>query len=255
MILSKSLPKKNNKDASMPLLGHISELRNRLIISTILIIVSSIIAFYFYDFIVYFLFEPFKQLNRVEGSDVLFVNTILEGFLIKIKVSLIGGIIISMPIHILNIVRFIFPGLKQKEKWTISISLFVGFFLAVFSIYYGYFKIIPLSIMFLTSAGFIPEDIGLLLNFSKNIFYILHFLFITVLLFQLPIFLEALLAMNIIKRSFLMKGSRFIVVIIFVLSAILTPPDLISQISIALPLIILYFLAILIAKIFKFGEG
>ena len=95
----------------------------------------------------------------------------------------------------------------------------------------------------------------MLLNYNRNIFYILQFIFIALVLFQTPIVLELLLVANVLKRKTLLRFSRYIVVGIFALSALLTPPDFISQVSLAAPLIVLYFLTILIAKIFKFGEG
>ena len=122
------------------------------------------------------------------------------------------------------------------------------------SAYYAYYQIIPISIAFLTNTGFIPERVGLLLNYQKNIFYVFRFMLVTLILFQLPIILEVLMVVSLVKRRTLMRTSRFFVVGIFVLSALMTPPDFISQVSVALPLILLFFLTILIAKIFHFGE-
>ena len=94
----------------------------------------------------------------------------------------------------------------------------------------------------------------MLLNYGQNIFYIFQYLLVSLVLFQLPILLEILLIVNIIKRKTLLKASRYMIVFIFILAAILTPPDFMSQVTLALPLIVLYFLTIFIAKIFKFGE-
>ena len=110
------------------------------------------------------------------------------------------------------------------------------------------------KLRFLTSSKFIPFNVGLLLNYTKNIFYILQFIFIALVIFQTPIILELLLISNVVKRKALLKMSKYIIILIFVLSALLTPPDFISQVSLATPLIVLYFLTILIAKIFRFGE-
>jgi sec-independent protein translocase protein TatC len=134
------------------------------------------------------------------------------------------------------------------------IGLLVSFVLIIFSFYYSYYRIIPLSVRFLTSSHFIPVDVGMLLNYNRNIFYILQFIFITLVVFQTPIILEILLIMNVVQRRTLLLISRYVIVGIFVLSAIITPPDFISQISLTVPLVGLYFLTILIAWIFKFGE-
>jgi sec-independent protein translocase protein TatC len=93
-----------------------------------------------------------------------------------------------------------------------------------------------------------------LLNYQANVFYILTFILWAVLAFQFPLLMEILLVMNILKRKQVLRASRFVVVGIFIISALITPPDFISQLGVALPLMFFYFLALLVAKIFKFGE-
>ncbi len=240
-------------NTTLPLIEHLRELRKRLIISFISLTLGTIICFIFYKSIIEILYRPFEILDSNDGR-LLFVNTIFEAFLTKIQVSVLAGMILTFPIHLYNIVKFIFPGLKSKERKVLIFSLGISFVLIIFSAYYSYYNIIPLSIAFLTTSGFIPENVGMLLNFGKNIFYIFQFLFIALVLFQLPILLELLMIMKIVKRKTLFKSSRYVIVATFIITAILTPPDFISQVTLAFPLIVLYFLTILIAKIFKFGE-
>lgn len=238
---------------------HLLELRKRLIVSLLAALAASVVCFIFYDRILSFLFSPFSKIKAgeqlLQEGKVLFVNTIFEGFLIKLKIALLSGFILSAPVHLFNIVRFVFPGLTPKEKKVIVISLAASFVLVVSSFFYSYYKVIPISIQFLTGSGFIPKNTGLLLNFGRNIFYIFQFLIISIILFQLPILLEILMIMNVVRRKSLLKISRFVIVGVFVLAAVVTPPDFISQLSLAIPLVLLYFLTILIAKIFRFGEG
>jgi sec-independent protein translocase protein TatC len=245
-----------NPQGEMSFIDHLRELRRRIIVSMIAILCAAIVSYIFFDYIVAFLFQPFREIEALSVRDeILFINTIFEGFLVRLKVAILAGIVFSLPVHMFNIVKFVLPGLTAREKKIILTSLIVSFCLIVFSFYYGYFNVIPISIGFLSSSGFIPEDVGLLLNYGKNIFVIFQFLLITVILFQLPIILEILMIMNVLSRKALLKASRFIVVGIFVLAAIVTPPDFVSQISIALPLVGLFFLTILIARIFHFGKG
>jgi sec-independent protein translocase protein TatC len=250
----KQLPQ--NPEAEMSFIDHLRELRRRIIVSMIAILFAAVVSYIFFDAIVAFLFEPFRAIEALSVRDeILYINTIFEGFLVRLKVAILAGIVFSLPVHVFNIIKFVLPGLTRKEKRIILVSLIVSFCLIVFSFYYGYFNVIPISIGFLSSSGFIPEDVGMLLNYGKNIFVIFQFLMITVILFQLPIILEILMIMNVLSRRSLLKASRFIVVGIFVLSAIVTPPDFVSQISIALPLIGLFFLTILVARIFSFGKS
>lgn len=238
----------------MSILSHLRELRIRLIVSAVAVCVGSILAFVFFDQIVSILFKPFEALELPDSENQLFINTLFEGFVTKLKVSVLAGTIISFPVHLYNIIRFVFPGLKAKEKKMIAIGLIASFVLGAFSFYYSYFRIIPLSVKFLTGDQFIPLQVGMILNYQRNIFYILQFIFVTLLVFQSPIILEMLLVMNVVGRKALLKMSRQVIVVIFILSALLTPPDFISQVSLAAPLIVLYFLTILIARIFRFGE-
>jgi sec-independent protein translocase protein TatC len=238
----------------MTFFEHLQELRIRIIVSAAAILAGSILAFSLFDSIVALLLEPLQRLDSAASGKQLFVHTLFEGFLTKIKISILTGIILSFPVHLYNFIRFIFPGLKRKERRFLVIGLLVSFVLIIFSFYYSYYRIIPLSVRFLTSSHFIPVDVGMLLNYNRNIFYILQFIFITLVVFQTPIILEILLIMNVVQRRTLLLISRYVIVGIFVLSAIITPPDFISQISLTVPLVGLYFLTILIAWIFKFGE-
>lgn len=236
-------------------LEHFRELRSRLIASVIAVAVAAVLAFVFYDRIIEILYAPFQAPRFQRGGEFLFINTIFEGFLVKLKVSLLVGLILALPFLLYNAVRFVFPGLKRREKRVIFVALVSSFLLIGLSFYYGYYQVIPFSIAFLTGSGFIPDGTGLLLNFGRNIFVIFQLLFITVLLFQIPVVLEVLLVMNVVSRRSLLKASRYVVVGIFVVSAILTPPDFVSQLSVAVPLVGLYFLTILIARIGGFGKS
>ncbi|MDC7241945.1 MAG: twin-arginine translocase subunit TatC [Spirochaetales bacterium] len=238
----------------MSLLEHITELRTRILVSLVALVIGAGACLYFYDQIFSFFFEPFSVLEEILGQ-TLFISYIYEGFLIKIKLSLIAGLVISSPVHLFNILAFVFPALTRKERWIIGLCLVVAVVLSFLGFFYGYFYIVPISIRFLTGSGFIPEGVGMLLNFDKNIFYVLRFLMGGVLLFQLPIVLEVLMIMNLISRRALLKASRFVILGAFLISALFTPPDFVSQIAIAVPLIVLYFIALLIAFIFRFGKG
>jgi sec-independent protein translocase protein TatC len=242
-----------SSDKYMHIFEHLRELRKKIIVSLVSFVIFSIMAFFIYDYIVDLFIKFYSSVSS--GTDnKLFVNSIIEGMTTKFKISLIMGVIFSIPIHLYNIISFIFPGLKTKEKKYISLSLISSFILIILSIYLSYFKILPISIKFLVNGGFIPDNVGLLLNYNTNLFYTLYFIFWFIIAFQSPIVFVLLMAFNIIKRKDAFKLSRYVIVFIFAISAILTPPDVVSQVGLALPLVILYFISILVAKICKFGE-
>lgn len=238
----------------MSLIEHLKEFRFWLIISLAAIVIASGFCFTIYDKLFNFFIEPFSSME-ISLNDKLYINYVHEGFLIKLKLSILAGVVLSLPIHFFGIVRFVFPGLTRKERRIIGVCLLGSVILSSFGFIYGYFYIVPISIKFLTGSGFVPEGVGMLLSFEKNIFYIVRFLLGAIAIFQLPIILEVLLILNLISRVKLLKASRFVILITFLLSALFTPPDFISQIAVAVPLIILYFLVLLIAYIFKFGKG
>lgn len=244
-------PKETEK---MPLLSHLNELRRNIIISGVALLIGFIAALFLYDYIIEYLFTPLLQLTSDAEGKVLYINTIVEGFLVRLKISALTGFIISSPVHLFNILRFIFPGLVRKEKQVILLTLMSSFVFIVGSFFYSYYTIIPISITFLTGKGFIPDNTGILLSFGGNIFYILQFILMALAVFQLPIILEILLILNVVKRKTLFKIGRYVVVLCFLISAFITPPDFITQVGLALPMAVLYYLTILIAKIFRFGE-
>lgn len=241
-------------DDTMPLLLHLQELRKRLLISAVALAIGFCIALVFYNSIMEFLMKPLLQLTDGIGDDVLYVNTIAEGFVVQLKISLLVGFILSIPIHSFNILRFVFPGLVTKEKQIISTTLVCSFILVVGSFYYSYYTIIPVSIAFLTGNGFIPSNTGMLLSFGGNIFYILQFMLMAIIVFQMPIVIEVLMILNLVERKTLFALGKYLVVVFFIIAALLSPPDFITQIGLALPMTVLFYLTLGIAKIFKFGE-
>lgn len=243
-----------NPTAEMTLLEHLQELRRRIIVSAAAVLLASVACYLLFEPIFGLLYRPFAPLEKAPGA-TLFINSIFEGFLVKVKLAATAGVILSFPVHLYNLVRFVFPGLLAAERRVVGWSLLASFLLVLASLYYGYFYIIPISIRFLTSAGFLPAPVGILLNYGKNIFYVLQFLLLTLLLFQVPIVVEILLVLNVLRRKSLLRASRTIIFAIFVVAAVFTPPDFISQLAVAVPLIGLFFLTILVAWIFRFGEG
>jgi len=244
-----------NPDKEMTILDHIAELRNRFFVSLISFVVATIVALVFYKYIINLFTVQFESIKSGMGT-ALFANSIAEGFIVQLKTAAIFGVILSLPVHVINIVQFVFPGIDKKYRKIIVIGLVISFFLAVLGGYLAYFRIIPFSINFLTNSIFIPNRVGVLLNYQQSIGYVLSFLLWSIITFQAPLVLEILLALNVLKRKAVFKASRFVIVGIVTLAAIITPSvDPVSQLSIAAPLVALYFLAILVAKILKWGEG
>ncbi|MGC6366637.1 MAG: twin-arginine translocase subunit TatC [Candidatus Marinamargulisbacteria bacterium] len=237
----------------LPLSAHIDELRQRIIKSFIGIALFSVFSYFFYDNIATFFLSPLSSVSTNGGS--INVNTIYEGFFVKLKLSIIAGVILSLPITLFQICRFVIPGLKKGEiKW-LFIILLTSATLSGTSTFLGYTIVLPYIVTFLLDNNFIPQNINVLLNYKQNVSYIIAFLTGAIIVFQSPILLSILLAKDIITRSFLLKNSRFFILGIVITSAMVTPPDIVSQLCLAIPLIGCYFGCIGFAKLMKWGAS
>lgn len=239
----------------MHIFDHLRELRRRVITSLVALFIGAAVAFIFAETIIGLFTVQFENMAAESSLDArLFVGTVTEGFVIRLKLSLIAGAVLALPAILYNIVRFIFPGLRKSERRVTLVALIVGLFLGAGGFYYAYTQIIPISIRFLTGGQFIPERVGVLLNYATNINLVLQLLLIAVVLFQLPVVMVVLMRLGVLTRKAAIRASRYVIVAILLLSAILTPPDVISQLFLAAPLVALYFLAVLVARIFRFGR-
>ena len=159
-----------------PVYQHLKELRNVIFVSLISLVVVSVISSIFFEEIVDFLYTPFTNIEGLKTEDTLFANMVFEGFLTKIKVSIMTGLIFSSPVITFMIIRFVLPALTTKEKRVLFTTLFVSFALILLGFYYGYFYILPITIRFFTKNDFLPQNVSLLLSYQKNIMYIFRFI-------------------------------------------------------------------------------
>ncbi|MFO7849955.1 MAG: twin-arginine translocase subunit TatC [Spirochaetia bacterium] len=247
----------NNNEAysgeALALREHLRELRRLIVIAACSVAVFSAAMYNFFDPVVAFLYTPFSGIPQTVEGSTLFAHHVFEGFLTRLKISVFVGLVLSSPIIIFLLIRFVFPALTKRERritlWTLvssAVLVFGGF-------YYGYYTILPIVINFFTSAGFFPENIGMMLNYERNIMYVFRFLFLVLITFQLPVLMVILMMSNVVSRKTLFKASRFVVIGLFLFSAMITPPDFVSQVMIALPMMVLYYLALLISLVFRFG--
>lgn len=234
-----------------PFIQHLKELRSRIILCSASVLFLMVVAYIFYDFFYQLFSKPFLDISKDHS---FYVTSVVEAVLIKLKFSLIFGIILSIPVFSFHILRFCLPGLTKKESKLLILTIISSFILAIGSFFYSYFVVLPTSIGFLMSSHFIPNDVGILLAYSQNLLFVFNIIAYLIIIFQCPVIIMLLLYFNIFSRTLLIEYSRYFVVCIFILSAIVTPPDVISQLLLSLPLITLFFFVILLAKIFKVGK-
>ena len=223
----------------MGFLDHLEELRWRFIKSLLAIVIGSAISFGYIDRILEILLYPTRNTTNSINLQVLSVQGM---FLIKWFISFISGLIIALPILIYQFWRFVAPGLKINEKKYAFPVVFFAFTSFMIGVSFGYFILIPFSLEFFSgiSSGHVENNFSIQYYFSFLTWLMLG----SGLIFQLPVVSLLLSAIGLLTPSFMRHFRRHSIIVIMVLSSFITPPDPISMLIMAFPLILLYELSI-----------
>jgi len=253
----------------MSFLDHLEELRWHLIRSVLAILIVATVAFIFKDFIFdVLLFGPknkdfityrwFCSISQTLGQGSTFCieelpfriqsRTMAGQFSAHLWTSILAGFIVSFPYIIFELWRFISPGLYEKERKNARGFIFIASILFFIGVLFGYYVVTPLSINFLgnyTVSSEIFNDFDL----SSYIGLLRASVLASGIIFELPIIIYFLTRIGLITPQFLKKNRKISLVLVLSLSAIITPPDIASQIIVSIPILILYEVSIVIAKI------
>ena len=237
-----------NKPSSF--VEHLTELRSRLVKSIIYLFIFFIICYFFAEDIYSFLVEPYA--NAVKDDDVsrrMIFTALHETFITYLKVAFFAAMFISSPIILTQVWKFIAPGLYKNEKKALLPYSIATPTLFLFGGMLVYYLIMPLAIKFFltfeTSAQISNLPIQLEAKVNEYLSLIMRLIFAFGISFQLPVLLSLLARVGFIDSIYLKKRRKYVIVIIFAVAAILTPPDPITQIGLGIPLLILYELSIL----------
>tara|TARA_Y100000816_G_scaffold238188_1_gene184297 strand:+ start:454 stop:1221 length:768 start_codon:yes stop_codon:yes gene_type:complete len=246
----------SNENKETGFISHLVELRKRLISSLIFLFILFVICYYFSDYIYGFLVHPFAEAVKNDNIERRLIFTALqETFLTYLKVSFFAAFFITSPFILIQIWKFIAPGLYDHEKSAIMPYLVLTPILFLLGGMLVYYLIMPLAIKFFLSfesAGLTTTlPIQLEAKVNEYLSLVMKLIFAFGLSFQLPIVLSLLARIGLIDSKFLKERRKYVVVIIFAAAALLTPPDPITQIGLAIPLLILYELSILSVKIIE----
>lgn len=239
-------------ETHMPLVDHLLELRRRLIYSGIAFIVASVFCYNFAADIYSFLVKPLASVLQGDNRRLIYTN-LTEAFFTYMKLALFAGGFLAFPIIATQIWMFIAPGLYKNEKKAFLPFLVATPILFVTGAAFVYYLVIPVAWEFFAGfESFTPQNnslpIALEARVGEYLSLIMTLIFSFGFCFQMPVILTLLARVGFITAQSLTQKRRYAIVLIFVVAAVLTPPDVISQILLAIPLLLLYEISVFLVK-------
>ena len=226
---------------------HIADLRKRLTISTITVVVMFFACFSFYEPILEWMMAPVKHALPA-GTSMIAVE-IQETFFTAMKVAFFGGFIISLPVIFWQLWLFLAPGLYDHEKKLVVPFVFFATLMFLLGASFAYYIVVPVGFEFLVNFG--SAVVTVIPSIGKYVGFFTKLLIGFGIAFELPVITFFLAKIGLVDDRMLKDFFRYAIVIIFIVSALLTPPDVISQLLMAAPLTLLYGVSIYIAKVFN----
>lgn len=237
---------------AQPLIVHLTELRKRVLWSVVIMLVGTGICYHFRDAIYGFLVQPLADAMGPNDSQRLIYTNLTEAFFTYVKVSVFAGCFLTFPFIATQLWLFVAPGLYKRERMAVlpfliaaPIMFFIGGAMVYYVVIPGAWKFF-LSFQSAGSETVLP--IMLEAKVSDYLDLVMVLIFAFGLAFQMPIILALLAKAGIINADWLAAKRRYAIVLIFIVAAIITPPDIISQIALAIPLMLLYEISILLIR-------
>jgi sec-independent protein translocase protein TatC len=233
-----------------PFLEHLEELRQRLIVCILAVGIGFVVSYFFSDKLFLVLIRPLREALPKESH--LIFTSLPEMFVTYLKVSLVTGIMLASPVIFYELWKFVAPGLYQNEKRLLVPFVLSSCVLFLGGAVFGYFVVFPFGFRFF--LGFSNEYIKALPSVKQYFSFSMKLLIAFGIVFELPVITYFLTKIGLVTPQFLKNNRKYAVVIIFALAAIFTPPDVMTQFMMAVPLIVLYEVSIMISKIAYAGK-
>ena len=226
-------------------LGHLQELRSRILKSLIVILVCFLGLIYFSNDIYLLLSEPL--LSFLPSNSSMIATEVASPFLTPLKLTFYVSLLVSMPFLLNQIWRFIAPGMYENEKTLSFLIMLSSLLLFYLGILFTYFLVLPLVFGFFTGAA--PAGVLIMTDISRYLDFVLSMMFAFSFAFEIPIFIFLLIWSGISSSQSLRSKRPYVIIGCFTVGMLITPPDVISQSLLAIPAWILFELGIVMAKI------
>ncbi len=234
------------KDDKLPFTAHLEELRTRLITCFIAVGVGFVLSYGFKEELFKILLMPLLSVMK-SGEELIFTG-LPEAFFTYLKVAFLSGLILSSPVIIYQFWMFVAPGLYNKERHALIPIIILSSLFLIGGSLFGYYIVFPLGFKFF--LGFSNETIHARLSIKEYLGLASKLLLAFGIVFELPIVITFLARLGIVSVAFLKKNRKYALLLFFIGAAMLTPPDVVTQVMMALPMMVLYEISIIGAKIF-----
>lgn len=234
---------------SMSLMGHLEELRNRILRSCVAFVIAFFACWTFARPIYDFLAQPIYP--YLEGKKLIFLG-IVDPFMLYVKVAALAAVFVASPIILYQLWAFVAPGLYRQEKRMVGPFVISGSLLFLAGGAFGYYVAFPFAAAFLLGMG---EQFEAQITVTKHLSFLMTIILGLGLMFEMPTLIFLLAKMGLVTPRFLMKHFRWAVLLIFIAAAIITPtPDVVNLCIFALPTILLYLVGVGVAWLFGAGR-
>ncbi|PKL08367.1 MAG: twin-arginine translocase subunit TatC [Spirochaetae bacterium HGW-Spirochaetae-7] len=227
------------KDTTMSFWEHVAELRWRLLVAALAMVAGTVACFFFVEPAATFIMRPVGDMQFVFLSPP-------ELFMSYVKLALIGGIVIASPVILFQLWLFVRPGLSKRERLSLVFGLIFGAIFFAAGATFSFFVIIPFSLRFFLQYQ--NEAVKAMFSFSEYVGFIGSMVLSFGAAFELPIVVSILAGLGVLTGTALAKARGVGILLIFIAAAIITPPDIVSQVLLGLPMVALFELSIMLAK-------